>query len=247
MRKSYTMRLMYMKGLLFLILFVATVPFSFCQKAEIIYKNDSYQMQRKGRSFVLINKRLDISNKVLVAKLKGVSLNTGKSNLQKVYNSFYYNANQLGANSFVIDTIIGAHTDTISIQISVYNLSKDENKLNMSLFTNNSIFLVGGLKKSMEGKSFKLNNEKAILPAMVYQEYPLDIDEKLKISIGGILGASVTFTGYEGRTPTFISLHGLTVAPGYSSGVGISFNTGRIYPVDMSFGYMLIAALRKSE
>jgi hypothetical protein len=30
-------------------------------------------------------------------------------------------------------------------------------------------------------------------------------------------------------------------------GIGSSFNTGRIYPVDMSFGYMLIAALRKSE
>lgn len=242
------MRLIYLKYFICFLLFFSSVSLSFCQKAEIIYKNESYQVQRKGRFFVMINKRLDISNKVLIARLKGVSLNTGKSNLQKVYNSFYYNANQLGANSFVIDTIIGAETNTISIQISVYNLSKDEKKLNMNLFTSNSIYLIGGLKKQMDEKSFKLNGEKTKLQAMEYQEYTIEIDKKLKIAIGGILGASATFTGYEGRSPTFISLHGIAVAPGYSgSGVGLSFNTGRIYPVDMSFGYMLIAALRKSE
>lgn len=232
--------------LLFFILFGMKTHI-FAQKAEIVYKNKDYKSRQKGRFFEFIHDDFDISKLTLIAKLKGISLNTGKQNLQKIYNSFYYNANQLGANSFQIDTIIGVETDTISIIISVYKISKEERKNNSNLFSGHSIIIIGGLIKDEQSLSFKVNDEKAKISTLEYLEYPLDKEGELKISVGSILGATTTFKDYPERKPTYISLHGVGVGSGNYGATSISVNTGRIYPVDMSFGYFLIQALKKGN
>jgi len=225
---------------------VLSINAAYSQRAEIVYKNKDYKAARKGRFFAVIHDSLDISKHPLIAKLKGVSLNSGKQNLDKIYRSFYYNANELGANSFKIDSIIGAGTNSITMILSVYCISKKERKLNTSLFSGNSIYLIGGLKTGAEAPTFKLNDEKTKLNPLEYFEFPLEVGEKLKINVGGALGATSTFTGIEGSKTLYLSLQGSGIGSGSRSN-SIGINTGRINSVGEDFGQLLIRVLNKGN
>jgi hypothetical protein len=67
------------------------------------------------------------------------------------------------------------------------------------------------------------------------------------VGIGGFLGAKVDIYGREERLPVYLSLNGFGIGPGSFNQISVSFNTGRIYPVEMNFGQFLINILPKKE
>ncbi|NOR86059.1 MAG: hypothetical protein GQ527_00475 [Bacteroidales bacterium] len=232
---------------LIVLVFILTINTAYSQRAEVVYKNKDYKAARKGRFFDIIHDSLDISNHPLIAKLEGFSLNAGKQNLQNIFNSFYYNANELGANSFKIDTIIGARTDSVTILLSIYCISKKERKLNLSLFSGNSIYLFGSLKAGSEVQTIKLNDEKTKINPLVYFEFLLEEGEKLKINLGGTMGETKFFFGSEASKPIYVSLSGITIGYGYNGSNSIGYNVGRINTIGSNFGNLLILVLKKGN
>jgi hypothetical protein len=82
---------------------------------------------------------------------------------------------------------------------------------------------------------------------MQYLSYQNSVGEEAIVSIGGILGAKVWIVGKEGRLPKHLSVNGFGIGPGSFNTVSVSFNTGRIYPVDLNFGQFLVKVLKEQK
>ena len=78
---------------------------------------------------------------------------------------------------------------------------------------------------------------------MEYISYQNKTGEDATVSIGGLLGAKVWIAVQERRLPKHLSVNGFGVGPGAVNTVSISFNTGRIYPIELNFGAFLVKVL----
>jgi hypothetical protein len=216
----------------------------FGQNVKVLEKNSDYQKQRKVDAFEFIDYGFDNNKIERIAVLKGEALLSGKATLSNLFQSFRDTANSLGANSFLI-----AHTakfaDTLSITILVYSMDEQAMKANFDLYPRNMVYVFGDYNKGEgSGRTIKLNKQKIELLPMEYVACQNKVGEYISVGIGGFLGSKTEILGTEDRLPLFLSLSGFGVGPGGSyNNMGISFHTGRIYPVEMNFGQFLINIL----
>ncbi len=234
-----------MKQLNTILLFCMISLHSFGQGVQIIYQNKDYKPNGKYESFHYIDKKTVLSDSVKIASLKGYSTNSGNQTLSQLFNEFWKIANKLGANAFRIDCIENKSVQLFYITISIYNLNEGE--INYDFLPKNMIYIIGDLNYNKGCKNIKLNENKMSIYPMEYISYQNKVGEEAIISIGGFTGAKTWIKGKEGRLPECFTLSNFGVGPTYygGSGVGVSFNTGRIYPVDLSFGLFLIEILKK--
>jgi len=70
--------------------------------------------------------------------------------------------------------------------------------------------------------------------------------KKVDISVGGFFGSSYTRTGEAGKVSAYLSVGGVSIRPSVTpmGGVGVSFTTGSIYPIDMNFGQFMVEILK---
>ncbi|MDR0864051.1 MAG: hypothetical protein LBO74_03850 [Candidatus Symbiothrix sp.] len=95
-----------------------------------------------------------------------------------------------------------------------------------------------------KGRNIKFNTEKITIYPLEYYSYQIPIDKEASVSIGGIFGTKYVLKGKEGRLPVYLSLGGFRAAPSVQmGGVGVSFSTGSIYPLDMNLGQFLVEIL----
>ena len=183
-----------------------------------------------------------------IATLSGSVVNSGKSILSKLFNLFWEKANGLGANSFRVEGVKNVN-DTISVNVSVFYIADSIVEDITELYPNNMVYVIGDIDKNKKAKRIKFNKVKVELDPLEYLAYQNEIGEKAILSIGGFLGAKVWIKGKEDKLPQYFSLSGFGVGPGITPnpGVGINFNTGRIHPVDMSFGQFLIVILNEKQ
>jgi hypothetical protein len=198
------------------------------------------------KTFDLIDKSFNLTGKPKIATLKGISFNTGKQTIAAIFNSFWENANKLGGNSFTIDSVYNS-TDTTTVVLTVYYLTEKEVKSNFELYPKNMVYVIGDIDKKQTAKTIKFKDKKILLNPMGYISYQNKVGEKAVVSIGGFLGAKVWIVGKEGRLPIHLSLNGFGVGPGSFNTVSVSFNTGRVYPVDLNFGQFLVNVLKEQK
>jgi len=220
---------------------------AYAQEVQIIEKNDNYIQKEKVEKFEFIDKNWDLTKYEKIAVLKGYSVNSGKNTLIGLFNTFWNMSNKCGANSYIIDTVESV-SDTIYVQISAYYLDNAAFEDNYTLYPKNMVYVFGDLDvKNGNTKKIKLNRQKVELAPLEYIESQNKVGEYVTVSIGGFLGAKVDIYGREERLPVYLSLNGFGIGPGGFNQISISFNTGRIYPVEMNFGQFLISVLTKKE
>lgn len=235
-----------MRKLAFLLLTISTLTAAFGQNVTIVT-----QFPQAGKhtvkSFDLIDSSFNLSGQEKIATLKGFSLNAGKQTLVALFNSFWDYANKLGGNSFTIDSTFNTN-DTTSVILTIYHLSDEDLKRNFGLYPKNMVYVIGDIDKRQSAKNIKFNEQKVLLNPMEYISYQNQAGEEAIVSIGGFLGAKVWIEGKEGRLPKHLSVNGFGVGPGGSyNSVGISFNTGRIYPVELNIGQFLVKILKEQK
>ena len=228
---------------------IFAILITFCTGTNVVGQNikiigeHSPQTKHQATTFDLIDKSFDLTNKTKVATLKGYSLNNSNSTVVALFNSFWISANGLGANSYHIDLVERSGDSTI-VTMDVYYLDYTDSNRNLDLYPRNMVYVIGDVDKKQTAKPIKFNNKKIVLEPMEYVAYQNKVGEDATVSIGGLTGAKAWIKGEEGRLPKHLSVNGFAVAPGTYSTVAVSFNTGRIYPVDLNVGQFLINVLK---
>jgi len=218
----------------------------YSQKISVIYQDPDFFSKREGNFFFMVHPDLKLDNHLLVATLKGTVTNTHKLNLNTLFDNFKRKANYLGANMFRIDTVARTEHDSITVTINIYQFFKEEAEYSNNKFKDPNIYIMGELIDEPDYiTNLKINKEETFISPLTYLAIELADGEKLKLNKGGFTGTQVTFKGAPDRTPTFVTLGNFTASPSVSpgGGVGVSFSSGTISPVNMHFGYFIIAAL----
>lgn len=234
-----------MKKLSILILAILTLTTVPGQNVQVVNKYTEAE-NHTVQTFDLIDNAFNLTGKQKVATLKGFSLNTGKPTIATLFNSFWNNANKLGGNSFTLDSVSNSN-DSIVIVLTVYYLNEEDVKTNVELYPKNMVYVIGDIDKRQKSKTIKFNDRKLVLHPMAYLSYQNTVGGEAIVSIGGILGTKAWIVGKEGRLPTHLSVNGFAVGPGSFNTVSVSFNTGRIYPVDLNFGQFLVNVLNEQK
>jgi hypothetical protein len=213
----------------------------------IIEQNEDFEVSEKQEEFYYIEKDFPLTNDRWLATLEGFCTNTKKSNLEDLFYDFWKTANNLGANAFYMDDFSNM-SDTISVIISVFNLTEKELDENYELYPCNNIYVFGDLiaSQSNKGRNFSMNKEKITVYPLSYYLYQSDVGEKVNISVGGAFGSGYTRKGEANKPSIYLSLGGLKVRPGLTpGGMGLNFSTGSIYPMAMNFGLFLAEILQE--
>ena len=216
---------------------------------EILYQNKDYKFVREPEYFDYIDADMDVSSKIKIADYRLTIDKQGANNLTSVFFDFEKLALEAGANSFTIESV-SANSMQYIVEVSLYNLNEEEAQENFSFYEQNVVVLIGDLntKKTDKSKSCKVNGKKVSLLPYTYLKYQNEIDQKIKINIGGILGSSVTVVGEENKLLRCFSLGGISLAPSTGIGhVGVSISTGAIYPVDPCLGLFIMTILNNVD
>ena len=240
------------KKLLFVYVYLIGIIPLWGQNVTVVEQNEAFAGSKKQKEFYYIEKDFPLTDDRWIATLEGFCTNTKKSNLEHLFYDFWNTANAMGANAFFIEDFSNA-TDTISVIISIFDLTEEELDDNYELYSCNKIYVFGDLiasnfkTKTPKSRNIKINNEKIKIYPLSYYKYQSAIGEKVNISIGGFTGSSYTRKGEAGKISVYLSLGGGTVRPAVTpmGGVGINFNTGNIYPLNMNFGQFLAEILKE--
>ena len=240
-----------MKNILILTAVFFTIS-TYAQEVQIIEKNENFIQKEKVEKFEYIDKNLSLTNLEKIVVLKGYSVNSEKNTLSTLFNTFWKVSNEFGANSYFIDVVENV-SDTIYVQISAYYLDNRTIEDNFKLYPQNMVYAFGDLDaKKGNKRKIKINRQKIELHPLEYVEIQNEVGKYLTVSIGGFFGAKTDIKGIEERLPVYLSFKGFGVGPGNFNPTNfnqpsISFNTGRIFPVDMNFGQFLINIFEKRE
>ena len=242
------------KNLLFVYVCLTGIVPLYGQNITVVGKNEEFTVSEKQKEFYYIEKDFPLTDDRWLATLEGFCTNTKKSNLENLFYDFWKTANKMGANAFFIEGSLIV-PDTVFVTVSIFNLTEQELDDNYGLYSCNKIYVFGDLTaaniktKTPKNREVKINNKKIKIYPLSYYEYQSDIGEKVNISIGGFFGTGYTRTGEAGKVSAYLSLGGgsfgaVNVPAG---GVGISFSSGSIYPLDMNFGQFLAEILEKKQ
>ena len=217
--------------------------FSYAQEVQVIEQNENYIKKETVEIFEFIADGFDLTNYEKIVVLEGITVNSGKNTLVSLFNYLWKTANDYGANAYKIDRVEMISGDT-HIQISTYHIDEEELEKNLSLYPKNKVYVFGDLDvKKGKGKRINLNKQRVELSPLEYVSYQNEVGKYTTVGIGGLLGAKVDIFGKEERLPVYLSLNGFGIGPGNNFEISLSFNTGRIHPVDMNFGQFLINIL----
>ena len=238
------------KKILFVCVCLIGISSLWGQEVAVIEQNEAFSVSEKQQEFYYIEEDFPLTDDRWIATLEGFCTNTKKSNLEHLFYDFWNTANAMGANAFFIEDFSNTK-DTISVIISIYDLKEEELDDNYELYSCNKIYVFGDLiasnlrTKNPKNRGIKINKEKIKIYPLSYYEYQSGNTEKVNISIGGFMGSSYTRMGEAGKASAYLSLGGGTLKPAVSpmGGVGITFSSGSIYPLEMNFGQFLVEIL----
>jgi len=235
-----------MKKVLILVL-TFFCAFSYAQEVQVVEQNENYIKKETSGKFEFIDDDFDLTNYEKIVVLKGYTINSGKNTLVSLFNYFWKTSNDYGANAYKIDRI-ETISDTTHVQVSSYHFDEIVFENNFRLYPKNKVYVFGDLDvRKGNVKRIRLNKQKVELLPFEYISYQNEVGQYATVGIGGFLGAKVDLYGKEERLPVYLSLNGFGIGPGNYNEVSLSFNTGRIYPVEINFGQFLINILTEKQ
>ncbi len=231
----------------YLLIFLSLLTISLIgQNIKIIDQNLNLKIKKSLDSFDLIYEGFELELVDKIATLQGYTTISEKFTIENLFYNFWKESNLLGANSYKIEDLI-TKDDTNFVIISIYHLSKTEINNNFGFYPKNMVYIIGDIDKRQTSKNIKLNQQKIELLPMEYISYQNKVGQEATVSIGGFLGTKFWIKGEVNKLPKYLSLGGFNVGPGYSNQLSISFNTGKIYPVQLNFGEFLVNVLKENK
>lgn len=210
------------------------------QQVRLVGKNENYVKKADPQRFERVATSFDLTGYERVAVLAGYSPNSRKGTLADLFRKFWEMTNELGANAFVV-TRAETISDTTHVEIDVYFFDKETHDRNYSLYPDNMVYVLGGLKLSKpRARKITFNGETILLHPLEYIAYQNKVGETTDISLGGALGAKYWIKGREGRLPEHFSTTGFGFGSSPPQGMGVSVHTGRLHPVELNFGQFLV-------
>ena len=204
---------------------------------------DSSAARPEREAFVLIADTVDLAPTAYVGRLRAVVTHEDPSTLDRVFPQLRREANALGANGYRVESRCGAAVPC-DLVVAVYDLGDDPYAAEGWALPADAVVVFGDLRARAGPTGFSLDGTDREAPAMGYVLHQNGA-EGTRLAKGGLGGARVSLRAASGRDAQFFTLAGFAVGPGATpgGGLGISFNTGRITPVDRDFGAFLVAAL----
>lgn len=243
---------------LFSILFLYNV---YGQNIELIEHNVTHIPSKNANVFEYIESEFNLSSETIVSSYKLRIDKQGKNSLIDTFYDLWKEANKVGANSFAINGIV---YDSISSQyivdVDTHYLDNNDLEENYSMHESNVIVIFGDLntKKENKVKSCKINKQKVEIAPYSFVRtinYP---GTATNISVGGLMGTSVSIASAIGRPIECFTLGGTTMRPeaagvsvgvgsgghAMGGGIGFSIKTGSINPVQLDCGLFVMTILQ---
>jgi hypothetical protein len=205
------------------------------QNVSLVNLNESGIPASEPEAFDYIHHQYELAKDYHIADLHGFLTNSEEAILTDLFNAFWDKSNEVGANAFRFERS-ERKGDTTFVDISIYNLDDAEFEKMAAAYPFNMVYVLGDISKKQKTRKIKFNGEKIRLSANEYIAYQNQVGEDAILKIGGLLGAKVWIRGKENRPPSFYSLSSFGVGPDRQGQVGLTLNTGRIYPVPLNFG-----------
>ncbi|NSL85879.1 hypothetical protein [Chitinophaga solisilvae] len=217
---------------------------AYSQDVDILRQSETFQRQGKHRQFIYWNNPSDTAGLEYVATLSSKASAMGGKSLWEIWNHAGNRSVRLGSNVFICRSFTDSSDAKAELILDLYLASEAALSRNTEREEKNVVYLFGNKGKPMP---VKVNGEEVDIPANSFLRYETPPGSTLKLSKGGITGASWTIQGEEGKAPVFLSVSGpgLGGAVPPAGSVGISINSGRITPMHPQFGRMLLQLQKK--
>lgn len=238
-----------MRAILTIYLTLLTFTVSLSQDIELIKAGTTSTKVKQYVEFHFLHKDIDTTSLTFIGTFKASGIGK-KSYFENLYFSIELAAKKIGANSFrVVDFKRTEEEDFSELTLETYASNESTIIQSNNLKDKNLIFIFSTERNTPNKRTtFKVNDEIQEISGGEYLSYKLNEGEEIKISKGGLTGAAAWFVWKEDKPSTYLSLTGFGVGPGAPAGtVGISFNTGRIYPMDKNLGELLTLILVDAE
>lgn len=113
----------------------------------------------------------------------------------------------------------------------------------------NVVYIFASTHHSDKPSSFKIDNVKKELAGGAYLRRNVDSGQEVKISKGGMMGATMWIRWKQDKPATFLTLTGLGLAetPFTPGQINVGFTMGRISYMDDDLGRLLALLLEKTE
>ena len=243
-----------MKLLISLLLLCSLGKFAFTQNVTILEKGIKLP-SCNDCPFEMIQNGLDYSRFEKVAQLEGKFIKAEEGSIEKLFSTFRYKSNKMGANAYRFDTIID-NKAVITLHLSIYCLQDSILKKNNSYRNKNEVYLFGPLDKTKNTVIAKINNENSSFEPLHFKKYKLKNKEKISLKVGKLFGNNHTLIGSENANSVYCKLGKFTgrvtnnYAPnkntigirigemGYN-GSAYGFNSGDISQIEDDLGLFL--------
>jgi hypothetical protein len=218
------------------------------QTVEVINKSD-YNLGVISEDFAFIEPTTDSTDIHFIARIKA-SAKKDKTDVGDLFYKIRATAQKLGANAFKLRSYEKADVGRKPVLVlDTYYIADSSLSLNFDNHEKNVIYIFGDSEKSDKIYSFKINNTKKEIKGGTFYKLENKEGQEVKISTGGFTGATVWIKWKENKPATFLSLTGLGLGGGTvpAGQIGMSFNTGRINPINGDLGHLLAQLLMQSE
>lgn len=224
----------------FLLVINSFCQLAFAQNIVVLEKGIKLPSLKEGR-LELINQKLDISNFEKVARLEGKAIKAEEGSIEKLFSSFRYTSKKMGANAYVVDTVIYKKA-VMTINLTVYFLPDSILKRNKSYRIKNEVYLFGSLYKTKSTINAKINNENLSIDPLHFKKHTLKIGEEFTLLVGKVLGSRVSLFRNEYATSIYYKLGKYSVSfqtDPFSYNSNIGFSGGDISEIDEELGIFL--------
>lgn len=239
-----------MKIILSIYISLTCIGIALAQNISAIKQGETLEKVRQNAPFHFIHRTIDTTSLIFIGTFRA-SGNGNKSSIELLYNTIQSASKKNGANSFkLISVKRNQEQEYGELVLETYYSTEETIHRSEESKRKNLIYIFSGESKG-DGKvsTFKINDVRKELENGKYMRLELAEGEEIKISKGGITGTTAWFTGKADKPATYLSLTGFGVGPGVGQPgtVGLSFNTGRIYPMDKNLGELLTYILERVE
>lgn len=180
-----------------------------------------------------------------------ITVPSREASLDAILTGLASKGHALGANAFQLRDGTYPPDTTARISVALFAVPDAVLDANRNAFPEHMVYILGALGPDDEGDSFKLNGEDQTVAPLHYLAVENAPGGETEISVGGLLGADLTLQGREDRPDSYWTLSGFGVGPyvggpppARASGMGLSFNTGRIHPVPPNAGRFFVQLMQ---
>jgi hypothetical protein len=236
-----------MKFLIFILTAISTLNL-YSQSVDILMKSEIKDLPQT-EVFTTLEPSTDTSQIKFVATIRAKD-KSKKSSIEFLYYEIRKEATKMGANCFKVKSFEsgGERIETILV-LDCYVLDESTIRKNISNREKNVVYIFGGEREDNNLTSFKINGEEKNIKSGTYYKLMLTPNEKIKISKGGIAGASIELYGEKNKDPIFLTLSGLGLASlDKQPANGIGFTSGSINKIsNNSLGLLLTKLLKQGN